>query len=1188
MATNTQVDRTYDVYDLQRTKEDVKAAIDSAIERMHGTVDWNQLADDVKTAIDDKIDEVELNEKLEEVDSKRVHYYYGVPTVNGAVLELTLDEFDLKPGTTVSLNCGAMTGTTDGVSRTMQFKVNGTSKTITRTKSSVSSFTTNELKKSGTIDLIYDGEYWIIEGGALGTSEVSGVVKLSDRTDSNLKDTNNTAATPYAVKRAYDLASQALNNRFAYIVSSEASNTPEGVEWVKSGTTITGTLQASDDTMHNIYLVPSGNNNYSQYVTIKNGSTYSWQDLGNTGVDLSDFKALAYKETVGTGDINDYAVTTDKIANLNVTTGKIANLNVTTGKIADGAITEDKIDDDAVTEDKIDDGAVTEDKIDDGAVTEDKLSDEFKLPLNKLVKKISASQSSPIDFNNIEDGFYTFHSAGNQYFEHLPPFTGGTTLIQITTNLHSTTSGYTISQYAVQDTGKVWYTRNGSYNTTTNVYEWGSWAKMESDIADGSVTTDKITNGAVTTGKIADGTVTYAKLHSNLKTTIDSKVAESDVEEMLDAWSQEHDQSNYFAVCDTPTVNPQKVVTIPDLEGSSSSWANGLTVSVRFTNNVGGNASDMRQYLNVNGYVVEIIPDGMNAYSTSVYGVVPLMPSGGVGMFKFNNYSKDSYDYMYWSLVGIRADHPVSNAVISADSPGTTYEGEVLPVGTTYIQIDPMSLGTPEVIAIYTCTSDVIMGGTEGNAWEQIYPARDYDTTGGTIDAMFDSIDGRISTYQTRITSIEEDMIFAMTRGVCTDANDSEHPNKIITVDNIITPLQNGQRLTVTFTHGLNAVPGTGSVMFSVDNGTTYYDFIPNGVDTCCEYAFFEGAIFAEPGIPIEVEFDENLECWKLVGSAYVNNSMRADYSQDYDTTGGTIKDKFDEIDNAIDYTKYYDGQVLIPTAQDQFEWSVDTTNDEAGILRYKGSATEVVVPPFYYNNGTAYPVVVIDNVNDDGVITGAFDSTDVVTVVLPNTITDLAINAFYNCQDLESVNIPSSMESIGTSAFENCSSLHKIVIDKEEVSVGANVFLSCTNLTVYCYQGSQAETVAAIDNIPVEYLDDVITYDTTSVTINPIKNGKEYRCLNTGLTSLTVNLPTMDTTGTTNIKTEFDSLVTFYCGSSSFQFSGAYPSTGTTPQFIQYFGKDCDDGVFLPSEQGYVYNLAYWWNGKMYVCTVV
>ena len=96
-------------------------------------------------------------------------------------------------------------------------------------------------------------------------------------------------------------AIEAINN-WEYIVSEDAATTPYGVTWDDGGTTITGTLVASDNTQYKIYLVPSDdadNNIYDEYITVKKKVkpvtdpvtyTYSWEPFGSTKLpDLTQY-----------------------------------------------------------------------------------------------------------------------------------------------------------------------------------------------------------------------------------------------------------------------------------------------------------------------------------------------------------------------------------------------------------------------------------------------------------------------------------------------------------------------------------------------------------------------------------------------------------------------------------------------------------------------------------------------------------------------------------------------------------------------------------------------------------------------------------------------------------------------------------------------------------------------------------
>ena len=82
-------------------------------------------------------------------------------------------------------------------------------------------------------------------------------------------------------------------DQFKYKVSTDAASTPEGVKWKSGSTTITGTLAASASTEFCIYLVPDSSDvesgAYIEYMTIKNGTTYSWEPIGTTRVRIPEY-----------------------------------------------------------------------------------------------------------------------------------------------------------------------------------------------------------------------------------------------------------------------------------------------------------------------------------------------------------------------------------------------------------------------------------------------------------------------------------------------------------------------------------------------------------------------------------------------------------------------------------------------------------------------------------------------------------------------------------------------------------------------------------------------------------------------------------------------------------------------------------------------------------------------------------
>lgn len=175
----------------------------------------------------------------------------------------------------------------------------------------------------------------------------------------------------------------------------------------------------------------------------------------------------------GTLNLNDGAVTTEKIVDGNVTadklapnaveTAKIKDANVTTAKIADANVTTVKLADEAVTTSKIADEAVTTAKIADGSVTEAKLDS---------VKDLLADETTLTLTENTND--FTFSVKD-----------GGITTPKIA---------------------------DGSVTTAKIADSAVTTAKIASQ----AVTANEIKNETITSNELAAGAVTRQKLASNL------------------------------------------------------------------------------------------------------------------------------------------------------------------------------------------------------------------------------------------------------------------------------------------------------------------------------------------------------------------------------------------------------------------------------------------------------------------------------------------------------------------------------------------------------------------------------------------------------------------------------------------------------------------------------------------------
>ena len=140
-------------------------------------------------------------------------------------------------------------------------------------------------------------------------------------------------------------------------------------------------------------------------------------------------------------------------------------------------------------------------------------------------------------------------------------------------------------------------------------------------------------------------------------------------------------------------------------------------------------------------------------------------------------------------------------------------------------------------------------------------------------------------------------------------------------------------------------------------------------------------------------------------------------------------------------------------------------------------------------------------------------------SITIPNSVTSIDNYAFNECNSLISITIPDSVTSIGNYAFYNCHSLTSITIPDSVIRIEDHAlyeydgehdtFFPIPGLTIYCEQGSHAETYAKKNNIPFVYT------DVKATAINPIVKAalEEITTVNTiydlGVqTELTITLP--------------------------------------------------------------------------------
>lgn len=167
------------------------------------------------------------------------------------------------------------------------------------------------------------------------------------------------------------------------------------------------------------------------------------------------------------------------------------------------------------------------------------------------------------------------------------------------------------------------------------------------------------------------------------------------------------------------------------------------------------------------------------------------------------------------------------------------------------------------------------------------------------------------------------------------------------------------------------------------------------------------------------------------------------------------IKDKAEQVE--LERLNYYGDKDIVPSDESYF--TVNETGETiTGLTDTGKTQTELVIP--YKINGVEITS-----------IAGCYYS-NALTIKIPNSVTNIGHMAFYNDADLKLINIPDNVTTIGNTAFSNCTSLTSINIPDNVTSIGVAAFRGCTNLTIYCEQGSYAETYAKENNIPVMYTD--------------------------------------------------------------------------------------------------------------------
>ena len=242
-----------------------------------------------------------------------------------------------------------------------------------------------------------------------------------------------------------------------------------------------------------------------------------------------------------TDDINDQAITKDKIRDGNVTTEKLADGAVSTDKLPDGAVKTEKIADENITTSKLADGAVSTSKIADQNVTKEKIADQSvdnsklspeAVTYDKVKNKAIITEKlndRAVTTEKVEEKAITNPKLGNQSVD------GRVVREASLESKHFANESVTTEKVARKSITKDKLADNSVDDSKVVDGSIGN-DKLSPD----SVTTEKIKDGSVTNEKIADNTLSIGKFDPELRKTIQAATGlPDDLNQMI----QDVDQS---------------------------------------------------------------------------------------------------------------------------------------------------------------------------------------------------------------------------------------------------------------------------------------------------------------------------------------------------------------------------------------------------------------------------------------------------------------------------------------------------------------------------------------------------------------------------------------------------------------------------------------------------------------------
>lgn len=261
---------------------------------------------------------------------------------------------------------------------------------------------------------------------------------------------------------------------------------------------------------------------------------------------------------------------------------------------------------------------------------------------------------------------------------------------------------------------------------------------------------------------------------------------------------------------------------------------------------------------------------------------------------------------------------------------------------------------------------------------------------------------------------------------------------------------------------------------------------------------------------------EENVSIWnekvdKVEGKELSTNDFTNEYKEkldkinedvsNYDDTElkeriGAVEAHIGDIETALDNIMIIQYELINPVVDSDvslFEYVTDeetmTTSISLDFENVDCENIEEIVIPYKYINSNNKEFIVTSIAYEGFVMCrklirvtmpnsiisigqSAFQGCNALEYIdIPNSVTSIGAYAFAAC-NLTSITIPDSVTSIGDGAFSECYSLTSITIPDSVTSIGDGAFTTDINLTIYCKEGSTADTYAQENGFNVEYID--------------------------------------------------------------------------------------------------------------------